>query len=113
MAGQEYSDLVEARGIETRRAGVRDREGRRGAVCRLDGLGDGPAAVYSFFDPHETRRSLGTCVVLSLIEAAKQAQALHVYLGYWIERSRKMAYKTRFQPLEGLGADGWRRLSLA
>src|SRR3546814_5995925 len=91
--------------IDTRRAGLRDREGGLGAGCLLDWLSDGPSAVYSFFDPHETRRSLGTFVVLSLIEAAKQAQAPHVYLGYWIERSRKMAYKTRFQPLEGLGAD--------
>jgi arginine-tRNA-protein transferase len=47
-------------------------------------------------------------VVLSLIETATREGAAHVYLGYWIERSRKMAYKTRFRPLEGLGPDGWR-----
>ncbi|MEI7608945.1 MAG: arginyltransferase, partial [Rhodospirillaceae bacterium] len=35
----------------------------------------------------------------------------HVYLGYWIKGSRKMAYKARFHPLEALGRDGWQRLA--
>ncbi|MFP6698781.1 MAG: arginyltransferase, partial [Alphaproteobacteria bacterium] len=34
----------------------------------------------------------------------------HVYLGYWIEESRKMAYKARFQPLEAHGPNGWERV---
>jgi len=34
----------------------------------------------------------------------------YVYLGYWIDGSRKMTYKARFQPLEALGRDGWCRL---
>ena len=33
-----------------------------------------------------------------------------VYLGYWVENSRKMAYKSGFRPLEGYGPDGWVRL---
>ena len=33
-------------------------------------------------------------------------------LGYWIEQSRKMAYKASFRPIEGLGPGGWRRLHL-
>jgi len=76
-------------------------------VCLLDWLADGPSAVYSFFEPGEGRRSLGTYVVLWLIEAASNAGAAHVYLGYWIEGSRKMAYKARFRPLEALGSSGW------
>src|SRR3546814_14542988 len=105
--------MVESSDIDTRLAELRDREGRLVAVCLLDWLSDGPSAVYSFFDPHETRRSLGTFVVLSLIEAATQAQAPHVYLGYWIESSHKMAHKPRFQPLDGTRSDGWRRMSAA
>jgi arginyl-tRNA--protein-N-Asp/Glu arginylyltransferase len=34
----------------------------------------------------------------------------YVYLGYWVEGSSRMAYKTSFRPLERLGADGWRRM---
>jgi len=110
MTEQEYRDMVESSDIDTRLAEFRDPAGALVAVCLLDWLSDGPSAVYSFFEPGEVRRSLGTYVVLSLIEAAKQADAAHVYLGYWIERSRKMAYKTRFRPLEGLGPDGWHQL---
>ena len=51
-------------------------------------------------------------LVLALIEAARQRGLPYAYLGYWIAQSRKMAYKTRFRPLEGLSAEGWRRLAL-
>ena len=34
----------------------------------------------------------------------------YVYLGYWVEGSNRMAYKTSFRPLERLGRDGWRRM---
>jgi arginine-tRNA-protein transferase len=109
MTGQEYRDMVESSDIDTQIAEFRDAGGRLAAVCLLDWLRDGPSAVYSFFDPADASRSLGTYMILSLIEAARQAGAAHVYLGYWIERSRKMAYKTRFRPLEGLGPEGWGR----
>lgn len=110
MSEQEYRSMVEASDIDTRLAEFRNAEGTLIAVCLLDWLADGPSAVYSFFDPDAAQRSLGTYVVLWLIEAAKQADAAHVYLGYWIEGSRKMAYKTRFRPLEGLASTGWRQL---
>jgi arginyl-tRNA--protein-N-Asp/Glu arginylyltransferase len=32
----------------------------------------------------------------------------HLYLGYWIGESRKMAYKARFRPLEGRIGGSWR-----
>jgi arginine-tRNA-protein transferase len=37
----------------------------------------------------------------------------YVYLGYWVEGSTRMAYKTSFRPLERLGRDGWRRMDEA
>lgn len=113
MSEQEYRDMVEASDIDTRLAEFRNTEGRLLAVCLLDWLASGLSAVYSFFEPEETGRSLGTYVVLSLIEAARKGGADYVYLGYWIEHSRKMAYKTRFRPLEALGPDGWRLLAEA
>lgn len=113
MAEQEYRSMVESSDIDTRVAEFRDSEGSLVAVCLLDWLSDGPSAVYSFFEPAETRRSLGTFIILWLIQRAEQASAKHVYLGYWIENSRKMAYKTRFQPLEGLMAGIWQLLPSA
>jgi len=56
------------------------------------------------------RRSLGTRSILWLIEQATSEGLDFVYLGYWIAESQKMAYKARFQPLEALTRDGWRRL---
>ncbi|HEY1146536.1 MAG TPA: arginyltransferase, partial [Allosphingosinicella sp.] len=43
------------------------------------------------------------------IVRAARAGLPYVYLGYWVEQSRRMAYKARFRPLERLGPDGWRR----
>ena len=34
----------------------------------------------------------------------------HVYLGYWVDGSRKMAYKSRFLPQERLQMGGWDRV---
>ena len=34
----------------------------------------------------------------------------HVYLGYWVRNSQKMAYKVRFKPMEFLGSNGWEPL---
>jgi len=34
----------------------------------------------------------------------------HLYLGYWIAESRKMAYKSTFRPIEGLVEGEWRTL---
>ncbi len=83
--------------------------GRLVAVALTDVMGDGLSMVYSFFDPSETRRSLGTYMILDHIRRA-QAQGLpHVYLGYWVKNSPKMGYKTRFLPQEHLMAQGWRR----
>jgi len=111
MTDREYVSMIESSDIDTRLAEFRNAEGDLLAVCLLDWLADGLSAVYSFFDPNESRRSLGTYVVLWLIEAAKRDRAAHVYLGYWIKGSRKMAYKTRFRPLEGFGATGWQLLA--
>src|SRR3546814_13332924 len=79
MTEQEYRDMVESSDIDTRLAEIRDPAGQLLAVCLLDWLADGPSAVYSFFQPLEFRRSLGTYVVLSLIDAARQAGSAPVY----------------------------------
>ena len=79
------------------------------AVSLTDRVADGYSAVYSFFDPRENKRSLGTYAILALVARAACEGRRHVYLGYWIEASPKMAYKARFPALERLLPEGWSR----
>jgi leucyl-tRNA---protein transferase len=80
------------------------------AVALTDILADGLSMVYSFYDPAEIRRSLGTFMILEHIERAKRMGLPYLYLGYWVEGSRKMSYKARFLPQERLGVNGWERV---
>lgn len=70
------------------------------AVTVADRMLDGLAAIYTFFDPEQPQRSLGTEAVLLQIREAKAMGLPFVYLGYWINGCRKMAYKSNFGPLE-------------
>jgi arginine-tRNA-protein transferase len=79
-------------------------------VSLVDQLDDGLSSVYTFFDPDQTKSSLGTYNILWQVDAARRMGLAYVYLGYWIDACRKMAYKTRFQPIEGLIDGQWRRL---
>ena len=81
--------------------------GRLLAVAVVDALPAALSAVYTFFDPEETARGLGTYAVLCQIEACRERKLPHVYLGYWVSGSRKMTYKKNFRPLELLGDSGW------
>lgn len=111
MRFHEYRSMVEDSPIETRLIEIRLPDGRLVACCLADWASDGISAVYSFFDTAEPRRSLGNYVVLRLIELAQQERLDYVYLGYWVAESRKMAYKTRFRPIEGFGPRGWQALA--
>ncbi|MEM7301166.1 MAG: arginyltransferase [Pseudomonadota bacterium] len=84
-------------------------EGPLVAVALTDILNDGLSMVYSFFDPAFDRNSLGTFIVLDHIRRAVKFGLPFVYLGYWIEGSRKMSYKGRFRPQQRLEPNGWAR----
>ena len=76
-------------------------------VSLTDQLADGLSMVYSFFAPHERRRSLGTMMILDHVRMTQELGLPYLYLGYWVEGSAKMQYKTKFLPQQRLGPDGW------
>jgi leucyl-tRNA---protein transferase len=78
-------------------------------VALCDRLSDGISMVYSFYDIDQAERSLGSYIILEHIEYARSLGLPYVYLGYWINGSKKMRYKTRFGPQEHLGTSGWER----
>ena len=93
-----------------RDAATADASGPLLAVCLTDRLADGLSLVYSFYDPDVARRSLGSFVILDHIEKARRLGLPHVYLGYWVEGSKKMGYKASYLPQERLGLHGWARV---
>jgi leucyl-tRNA---protein transferase len=114
MAGMSMADfrsMVEDTPIDTRVVEFRDGGGRLVACVLTDWSADGISAVYSFFDPQERTRSLGSYMIVWLVREASRFDLPYVYLGYWVGGSRKMGYKTRFRPIEGFGPEGWRRIA--
>lgn len=120
MAGMDesdYADMVEQSPvnsfvIEYREPSEHGRRGRLVGACLTDQQADGLSMIYSFFaadDP--TRPGLGTFIILDHILRARQAGLPYVYLGYWVRGSKRMAYKTRFRPIEALGPAGWAPLA--
>ena len=81
------------------------------AVSVVDELMDGLSAIYTFFDPVDTRRSLGVFAVLWLIEHGRIEQFSHIYLGYWIKQCQKMSYKMDYKPLEMFVNNHWLAVS--
>ena len=71
----------------------------------------GVSAVYTFFDPDENTRSLGTFAILQQVALARRRGIPWVYLGFWIAGHPKMDYKRRFRPLQIRGSGGWTNLS--
>lgn len=114
MSAMDYDDfrgMIEDTPVPSMAVEFRASDGTLHGTCLVDRLEDGMSAVYSFFDPTLASASLGTFMVLWLIERVRSEGQRYAYLGYWIESSPKMSYKARFKPLEALGADGWARLA--
>ena len=107
MGAADFAQMLEDGEADTRLYSLRDEAGVLLASVIVDPVGDGLSAVYSFYAPDQPKRSLGTQLVLSLIEETRRERLSYVYLGYWIEASKKMAYKARFQPLQALTPQGW------
>ncbi|MCP4076030.1 MAG: arginyltransferase [Gammaproteobacteria bacterium] len=81
------------------------------AIAVTDTIDTGHSAVYTFFDPEETQRSLGHFAILKQIKLTIEDALPYLYLGYWIKGCDKMSYKSRYKPAEGFINDVWVELN--
>jgi len=108
MNSDDYRALVEESNVNTQIVEFRDDDENLVSCCLIDVLSDGVSALYSYFDPQiDPRRSLGSYMILWLVNHAKELNLDYVYLGFWIEGCGKMSYKASFKPLEGFTETGW------
>ncbi|HUX23065.1 MAG TPA: arginyltransferase [Burkholderiales bacterium] len=105
----QYSHFLLQSRVNTRLIEFRE-AGKLVMVSIIDVLADGVSSVYTFFEPGTASASFGTYNILWQIEQCRILGLPYLYLGYWIRNSRKMAYKARFRPIEGLIDGEWRRL---
>ncbi|MBW6494912.1 MAG: arginyltransferase [Burkholderiaceae bacterium] len=108
---EQYAQFMLQSKVNTRIAEFRDPDGKLAIVSVIDILEDGLSSVYTFFDPQDRSLSLGTYGVLWQIEQCRRLGLPHLYLGYWLEESRKMSYKSAFQPVEVLRSGRWQALT--
>jgi arginine-tRNA-protein transferase len=80
------------------------------AVAATDLPVDGLSAVYTFFEPGLSARSLGNLAILTQIERTRSMRLPYLYLGYWVRDCRKMAYKANFRPIELWRGGQWQRV---
>ncbi len=77
------------------------------AVAVTDKLMDGLSALYTFYEPEQSNRSLGTYMVLQQIEITKRFQLPFLYLGYQIDMCKKMNYKQQYTPHQRFISNRW------
>ena len=80
------------------------------ASCLVDQVADGVSAVYSYFSPEDSARSLGRYMIAELIAETRCRTLPYLYLGYWIPSVRHMRYKSDFSPAEIFKQGQWHPL---
>ncbi|NRA30657.1 MAG: arginyltransferase [Parvularculaceae bacterium] len=107
MTVLDYQQMVEQTPVDTFILEYRNAEGQLLASALSDRLEDGLSMVYSFFEPDEAKRSLGSYMIADHVRLANELGLPYVYLGYWVQGSPKMDYKRNFKPLEIMTREGW------
>ncbi len=107
-APDDFGRFLYAPWSQTRFLMFRDQD-RLLACAVTDVTNNGLSAVYTFYDPELSGRSLGVLAILTQIQWAQREKLPHVYLGYWIERHAKMHYKIEYRPIELLRNGKWVR----
>ena len=67
------------------------------------------SAVYTFYDPEVNAVGLGTYSILKQIQFCQLRNLRFLYLGFYVEQSPHMVYKSRFKPHERRIAGNWER----
>ena len=107
MGREDFISMIENSPIESFVASYRDANNKLLGCVLADVQEDGLSAVYSFFDPAESARSLGTFMILDLLSYTIANGFDWLYLGYFVRGSQKMKYKARFQPAEVFTDGSW------
>jgi arginyl-tRNA--protein-N-Asp/Glu arginylyltransferase len=103
----QYAQFLLISHVNTRLVEFRTAAGELAIVSIIDVLDDGLSSVYTFYDP-DMLGSLGTYSILWQIAQCRSLNLSWLYLGYWIEASPKMSYKTGFRPIQLLKDGAWR-----
>jgi len=106
---EQYGHFLLQTPVETRLVEFREGETLR-MVCIIDLLETGLSSVYTFYEPDIPGSSYGSHAILWQIAQCRRLGLPHLYLGYWIADSRKMAYKAAFRPIEAWRDSLWARL---
>ena len=102
---------VNSRIVEFRDGANGSHPGRLRMVSMIDILEQGISSVYTFFDTQENSASYGSYSILWQIQQALELKLAYVYLGYYIQDSEKMSYKSKYRPIEGLVNDHWQEIA--
>ena len=107
MDRDDFNSMISNSPIETMLIDYVDQDHQLVGSVLTDMQQDGMSAVYSFFDPAAAHRSLGTYMIIDLINCAVDLKLPWLYLGYYVDQSQKMRYKARFQPAEIFRDGSW------